>query len=129
MTTTKPVQRKPIASVSMKRGDKTIFVEWKYSVATRKIKGSDRISCYIPGFNIRYSVMDESQTGEKGKVMMKIFFDHFFIHSKNNIKDFILDMHKRGFRASSNDAYIMKELLKNNYITCLYPQWLVWCQP
>lgn len=111
MDTTKAIADKPF--VAIKNGPKTIQVTWGYTTFTKE-ENDGRISCYIPAFEIYYSVSTEDQVVPKSEIMTRMFFDHFFKHTKS-LKSFALEMHKRGFRAPK-DAYVIQQLMNNNFI-------------
>lgn len=100
--------------VTIRNKKKTIEVTWGYPTLMKE-KKDGYISCYIPGFQIYFSVTDKDQIAEKSQTITKLFFDHFFIHRRNKLKDFALEMHKRGFKAM-NDAFTLKELSNNRAI-------------
>lgn len=94
-----------------------IEVSWGYSTFMRT-EDDGRISCYIPGFEIFFGVKSKDDISRKGKIMTKMFFDHFFKHTKS-IKTFALEMHKRGFKAA-NDAFTVKEFMNNRPINAKF---------
>jgi hypothetical protein len=92
-----------------------VSIDTGFTIFHEKIEGEDRITCAIPAFDIYYSVKDESEVRVKGKTMTKIFFDNFIIHNDNQLKAFVLELHKLGFRAPK-DAFVLKEFLSNKIV-------------
>lgn len=70
------------------------------------------ISCYIPGFDISYSVMidDKSKIKSRGKNMVVSFFN-FWVKNQG-MKSFFLELHKLGFRSEKHD-FVLRQLLNN----------------
>jgi hypothetical protein len=74
-----------------------------------------RVSCYIPSFDIYFSVKGDTSMEarkKKSRIIGKMFIDHFFMHTKD-MKAFALEMHKRGFR-TPKDAYVVSQFIKNH---------------
>lgn len=42
-----------------------------------------------------------------------MYIDNFISHSKNKLKDFVLQIHKLGFKAP-NDAFTLKTIIEGN---------------
>jgi|SRR5690606_4704778 len=106
-----PKSVKDFITIRPSRGK--IKVSWAFSIF-KKIEEDGRVTCFIPSFDIYYSV-DTNDAGiiaEKGRTITRMFVDHFFEHTKS-MKNFALEIHKRGFKAR-NDAYTIKEFIKNN---------------
>ena len=105
-----------MASVTMRaepHSDK-MWVKWAYSMMI-KTKDNGEITVWIPFFDIYYSAKSEEAADKKGRIMMKMFFDHFFLHhEKNSLKNFALHMHKIGFKAD-RDNIVLHEMVRNKF--------------
>ncbi len=100
----------PFVIIKPKR-DKTVEVSSGYTIYYKdEVEG--RISCFIPSFDIYFSATSIDEVKTKGTRIVKIYIDYYFLHSKNRLKDFVLQIHKLGFKAI-NDAITIKNLINN----------------
>ncbi len=100
--------------VKIRPEGKGILVNWGLTIFYKK-KESGRLACSIPSFNISFTANDEETALTKGKALTRIFFDHFFVHTKNGLKNVALELHKLGYRAANN-AYTIHKLSHNQII-------------
>ncbi len=98
--------------VSVKKKGREINIQSTYTIFYKKNRSGGRVSCAIPSFDIYYSVdaFDRDKVVDKGRRILKMYFDHFMVHSKNKIKDFVIQIHKLGFRAS-NDSLMIRKIM------------------
>jgi len=94
----------------MPKGNKT---EVFYSFTTFQKPEANKISCFIPSFNIYFSATDKEMVHKKSVALTKIYLRHFGRHSKGGVKDLVLQLHKLGFKAP-NDALTLKRILKDH---------------
>lgn len=66
------------------------------------------VSAYIPGFDIAFSSPTKERAEVKSKAMINTFFDYWI--TKKGFKNFILEIHRLGFRSKFDD-FTIKELL------------------
>lgn len=97
--------------VAIKPLDKGVEVHWRINIL-QKQKDSGKISCFIPSLDILFSANDVESAKIKTQALSTMFFDHFFIHSKNGLKKLALQLHKLGYKAH-NDAYTIHKLANN----------------
>ncbi len=103
---------KPIVPhVTIKSGNGKIVIHSGYTIFHTQFPGSKRISCAIPAYDIYYSADSVEMVIEKGRKIVKMYIDHFMSHSKNKLKDFVIQIHKLGFKAP-NDAYTLKSIIE-----------------
>lgn len=76
---------------------------------------SKLMSCYIPSFDVYFTAKDREDAGRKSKIVTKMYIDHYMLHTKKGFKDFVLHIHKLGFKAQ-NDNLVLKQVLKDNQI-------------
>jgi hypothetical protein len=77
---------------------------------------SGKFSCYIPAFDIYFSAKDQATIDKKSKVLTRMFFDHYVLHTgKGGLKNLVLQLHKLGFRAP-NDGDTIQQFFKNKVI-------------
>ena len=110
-----------VTFVSFRPSGKHITIDWN-STTYVKVEDSGRATCYIPGFDIFFGSNDpnEEVVVKKSRAIVKMFFDHFLIHSsKNGLKDCVLQLHKLGFKAP-NDAITLKKLIANERISAKF---------
>jgi hypothetical protein len=107
-----PKEDKPITPfVQIKPRKDGIYVSWAYN-ALYNMKKDGKYSCYIPAFDIYYTAISLEEVKKKSDKLLRLYFDHFFIHnSGNKLKDVALQLHKLGFK-SQNDAYIIHQYSK-----------------
>ncbi|MEJ7828391.1 MAG: hypothetical protein WKF91_09355 [Segetibacter sp.] len=89
----------------------SILVHWSLNIFY-KPKESGRLACSIPSFNINFTANDTETVVTKGKALTRIFFDHFFVHSKNGLKNVALELQKLGYR-TDNNAYTIHKFSHN----------------
>jgi len=103
---------KPITPhVTIKRGNGKIVIHSGYTIFHTQFPDSKRISCAIPAYDIYYSVDSTEMVIEKGRKIVKMYIDHFMSHSKSKLKDFVIQIHKLGFKAP-NDAFTLKSIIE-----------------
>lgn len=80
----------------------------KFDIISLEENDKGGISCYIPAFDIYFSVQSESQIVKRGGNAVRAFFQ-FWLRREGQRK-FFLELHKLGFRTNNHTA-ILKELL------------------
>lgn len=99
------------ASITISPGNGYINVSWTFTTYLKEDKGL--LNCYIPSFGIYFHAKDETQMGVKAKVLTKMFFDNYLLHSgEKGFRRMILQIHKCGFKAP-NDNLTIKNLLNH----------------
>lgn len=93
---------------------KKIGVEYGFDIKYHKSE-SGKYSCFIPGFKISFSVSKEEDIAQRSIALTRIFFDHFFIHSKPALKSLGLQLHKLGFKAP-DDTMVIKKMIRNEAV-------------
>ncbi len=95
--------------------DGTIDVSWAFNVF-KKVENDNKISCYIPGFDMYFSASDDEMVEKKSYAITKLFLDHFFIHNKkHSLQKLALELRKLGFK-DDKDATVMSSYVKNKLI-------------
>jgi hypothetical protein len=95
------------SSIDIKDGQITAH----FSIFTKELtEGETHFSCYIPNFDIFYSVSSEENIEKRGKSMLKSFF-HFWLKREGK-RAFFLELHKKGFR-TTNHQIDMKKILNS----------------
>lgn len=99
--------------------ERGVEVTWGFTTLFKP--GNDGVTpCYIPGYDIFFSITDKALVGKKSEAIMRMFFDHLFMHSgKNALGAVALQLHKLGFK-TPNDAYTVKRLIKNERISAKF---------
>ena len=97
--------------VEIKPANGHIAVNWSFLYLSKQ-KDSGRLACYIPPLKIHFTATDKKQADIKADALIHIFFDHFFVHSKDGLKKAAVELHKLGFR-TGNDAYDIHNLSRN----------------
>ncbi|HMG14532.1 MAG TPA: hypothetical protein VK590_03730 [Saprospiraceae bacterium] len=83
--------------------------EINYSFRTYYMQESNRVSCFIPGFNIYFSAEDMEIAHKRGVAMTKFFFRRY---TKNDFKSFVKVIEKMGF-VKEQPGSIMKRFKKS----------------
>ena len=105
-------------AIKVEKGE--IAIHAKYTVYYDEIKEEGhRISCAIPAFDVYFSVDDHNKIPEKSRKIISMYMDHFMIHGKNKLKDFVLQIHKLGFVAPK-DSFVIKSLLDKHDINAKF---------
>lgn len=73
-------------------------------------KDGSMISCYIPGFDIFFSVSESEKIESRAKNMVYSFLSYWVKTAGH--KSFFLELHKLGFR-TGNHNFALKQLLNN----------------
>lgn len=84
-------------------------IEYQW-VTKSVVTEGDLYSCYIPGFDLFFSAKSENQMMERGRQMMKTFFDYWV--QEEGYKNFVLKIHKLGFKAPKHNFVIKQYLNK-----------------
>ena len=107
-------QESTSVSITPISGKKTIKVSSRIQILYNPTETGR--SCYIPGFEIYFSASDEVVMLKKSQTLTRFYFDHYLKHStKSGMKSFVLDLHKRGFKAN-NDISTVHSLINNKMI-------------
>jgi hypothetical protein len=106
----KPVKDKTGRGIQLNYG---ISVKFKEPV-------EGRISCYIPSLDIYFSLSEGSSINDKAGTLSKLYFDHFFLHTKGGVKKLILELHKLGFRSNDDYAFLIHKLSKQKFISAKF---------
>ena len=99
--------------VNIIENDKFIEIEWGFSIKVSKNSDGKRNSYYIPCFDI-YFIGTEDERVDKAKILTKMWFDHYVVHTRKKLGALVLALHKLGFRAP-NDAHTVKKFLEGKY--------------
>jgi len=75
-----------------------------------KIEDNGMHSWYIPAFKLFYSTATAEQGEKRGMNMTKSFFDFYL--KKGSFKEFILEIHKLGFKSDRHNL-VMRDLLNH----------------
>lgn len=65
-------------------------------------------SWYIPGYNIRFSSETKEQGEKRAVTMVKAFFTYW---KKSSNREFILEIHRLGFKASEHHELTVSRLI------------------
>lgn len=111
----------PQSFVCFKPKDNQVEVSWNFTTFFKPEKNG-KATCYLYGFDIFFQVnkYDETAITTKSTAILKMFFDHLFLHSgKNGLKSCAMQLHKLGFK-SNNDALTLKKLINNERISAKF---------
>ena len=78
--------------------------------AYHKKTESGMYSWYIPGFNIRFSSKDKETGDKRAIIMVNAFFSYWV--DRVSYREFILEIHKLGFKAPQHDLTVNRLLTK-----------------
>ena len=101
-----------IPHITIKKGDGKVVIYSGYTIFYKQFREGGRISCAIPSYDIYFSADSQDKVIEKGRKIVKMYIDHFMSHSKNKLKDFLIQIHTLGFKAN-NDSYTIKSIMDN----------------
>jgi hypothetical protein len=95
------------------------------NVATHVYIGSKdeegKISCFIPGFNIYYSVSKKEEISMRGRMLTQFFLDNFFIHNKGNAASLLnAELTKRGFKSTNYGKNALQKFGKNKVVKAIF---------
>lgn len=98
--------------VSLNISGNRIDIHWSFKLFTQYKEGVERVTCYIPSFDIYFDANSKADASIRSKIVTKMYIDHFLHHSKRGVRDLVLQLHKLGFKAP-NDNLVLKRLLKD----------------
>lgn len=111
-----PADKSFVPFVSLKPiGKNGIQLTHAYRVKYKKSE-EGRLSCYIPSLDIYFGCKNKEAVRDKSRTLTNLYFDHFFVHSKDGVKKLILELHKLGFKSNDNYAYLIHKLSKREFI-------------
>ncbi len=105
-----------ITSIQLVPKEKEIKINVQYRVLFNNV--DEGLSCHIPGFNFYYTATDEDYAGRKGDAFIKMYLDHYFLHTeKKGLNKFYIQLYRNGFRPSDSSVVLPNLLdkgVKNN---------------
>ena len=87
-----------------------VNIEWNWVTFHKEFKG--KVRCFIPAYDIYFTVNDVEEISQKSKNLLKIFFSYILSdYPKNNKLQYLgIQLRKRGFQT---DSFSMSRILKN----------------
>lgn len=90
--------------------ESNIDVSWGWNTMANQEEDGSYI-CYIPCFDIYFSAKNFDALKQKGRKVTRLYISHFIEHSSKGVIDFVLQLHKLGFKAP-NDTYTIQRFIK-----------------
>lgn len=104
---------KSFPSVKIKIDSSHINIETEY-VIRYKQKDSEKFICIIPEFNVFYVTKNKEEIKQKGDAFIDSFFCyHLETDSKHSLKKLAVNLHRLGFKTSSNKPMALANMMRN----------------
>ena len=95
--------------IMIKTGSKNTEVRWNIDIKCSK--ETDKISCYIPAFEIYFTSKNDEDVKKKGFILSKAFFDNFFTFTPNNkFNKLAIELFKLGYKTTPK---VTENFIKN----------------